>query len=43
MHSGEEVHDGIANVLTNFDQYVRAPNGQMVKMEPEFDESVIYR
>ncbi|XP_022230672.2 uncharacterized protein LOC111079714 isoform X2 [Drosophila obscura] len=38
-----EAHQGIANVLTNFDQYVRTPNGQVVKMEPEFDESVIYR
>ncbi|XP_022230673.1 uncharacterized protein LOC111079714 isoform X3 [Drosophila obscura] len=37
-----EAHQGIANVLTNFDQYVRTPNGQVVKMEPEFDESVIY-
>ncbi|XP_030559996.1 uncharacterized protein LOC115762054 isoform X3 [Drosophila novamexicana] len=43
VHSAAEMHEGIANVLTNFDEYVRAPNGQMVKMEPEFDESVIYR
>ncbi|XP_023161577.1 uncharacterized protein LOC111593190 isoform X2 [Drosophila hydei] len=43
VHSAAEMHEGIANVLTNFDQYVRTPNGQMVKMEPEFDESVIYR
>ncbi|XP_030559994.1 uncharacterized protein LOC115762054 isoform X1 [Drosophila novamexicana] len=42
VHSAAEMHEGIANVLTNFDEYVRAPNGQMVKMEPEFDESVIY-
>ncbi|TDG44953.1 hypothetical protein AWZ03_008634 [Drosophila navojoa] len=42
VHSAAEMHEGIANVLTNFDQYVRTPNGQMVKMEPEFDESVIY-
>ncbi|XP_020803269.1 homeobox protein Mohawk isoform X4 [Drosophila serrata] len=38
-----EMHEGIANVLTNFDQYVQGPNGQMVKMEPEYDDSVIYR
>ncbi|KRG03900.1 uncharacterized protein LOC6578247 isoform X4 [Drosophila mojavensis] len=43
VNSATEMHEGIANVLTNFDQYVRTPNGQMVKMEPEFDESVIYR
>ncbi|XP_032590670.1 uncharacterized protein LOC6559411 isoform X4 [Drosophila grimshawi] len=43
VHSAAEMHDGIANVLSNFDQYVRTPNGQMVKMEPEFDDSVIYR
>ncbi|XP_017865963.1 PREDICTED: uncharacterized protein LOC108615754 isoform X2 [Drosophila arizonae] len=42
VNSAAEMHEGIANVLTNFDQYVRTPNGQMVKMEPEFDESVIY-
>ncbi|XP_032590668.1 uncharacterized protein LOC6559411 isoform X2 [Drosophila grimshawi] len=42
VHSAAEMHDGIANVLSNFDQYVRTPNGQMVKMEPEFDDSVIY-
>ncbi|XP_034476590.1 BEL1-like homeodomain protein 10 isoform X2 [Drosophila innubila] len=43
VHSASEMHEGIANVLTNFDQYVRTPSGQMMKMEPEFDESVIYR
>ncbi|EDW32878.1 GL10213 [Drosophila persimilis] len=37
-----DAHQGIANVLTNFDQYVRTPSGQMVKMEPEYDESVVY-
>ncbi|EDV35500.1 uncharacterized protein Dana_GF12447, isoform D [Drosophila ananassae] len=37
-----EIHEGIANVLTNFDQYVQGPNGQIVKMEPEYDDSVIY-
>ncbi|XP_037716431.1 uncharacterized protein LOC119551255 isoform X1 [Drosophila subpulchrella] len=37
-----EVHEGIANVLTNFEQYVQGPNGQMVKMEPEYEDSVIY-
>ncbi|EDV56297.2 uncharacterized protein Dere_GG22573 [Drosophila erecta] len=37
-----EIHEGIANVLTNFEQYVRGPNGQMVKMEPEYEDSVIY-
>ncbi|ALC40698.1 achi, partial [Drosophila busckii] len=41
VHTGTEMHD-VANVLTNFDQYVRGSNGQIVKMEPEFDESVIY-
>ncbi|XP_034110266.1 uncharacterized protein LOC117571902 isoform X2 [Drosophila albomicans] len=43
VHSAAEMHEGIANVLTNFDQYVRTPGGQMMKMEPEYDESVIYR
>ncbi|XP_030387768.1 homeobox protein PKNOX2 isoform X4 [Scaptodrosophila lebanonensis] len=43
VDSAVEMHDGIANVLTNFDQYVQGPNGQIVKMEPEYDESVIYR
>ncbi|XP_052838897.1 homeobox protein Mohawk-like isoform X3 [Drosophila gunungcola] len=38
-----EMHEGIANVLTNFEQYVQGPNGQIVKMEPEYDDSVIYR
>jgi len=38
-----EIHEGIANVLTNFEQYVQGPNGQMVKMEPEYEDSVIYR
>ncbi|XP_039484000.1 homeobox protein Mohawk isoform X4 [Drosophila santomea] len=38
-----EMHEGIANVLTNFEQYVQGPNGQMVKMEPEYEDSVIYR
>ncbi|XP_062129436.1 uncharacterized protein LOC133841147 isoform X1 [Drosophila sulfurigaster albostrigata] len=42
VHSAAEMHEGIANVLTNFDQYVRTPSGQMMKMEPEYDESVIY-
>ncbi|XP_030387766.1 uncharacterized protein LOC115634275 isoform X2 [Scaptodrosophila lebanonensis] len=42
VDSAVEMHDGIANVLTNFDQYVQGPNGQIVKMEPEYDESVIY-
>ncbi|KAH8347999.1 hypothetical protein KR084_002969 [Drosophila pseudotakahashii] len=37
-----EIHEGIANVLTNFEQYVQGPNGQMVKMEPEYEDSVIY-
>ncbi|XP_052838893.1 uncharacterized protein LOC128254110 isoform X1 [Drosophila gunungcola] len=37
-----EMHEGIANVLTNFEQYVQGPNGQIVKMEPEYDDSVIY-
>ncbi|EDW79793.2 uncharacterized protein Dwil_GK17831 [Drosophila willistoni] len=43
VDSAAEVHEGIANVLTNFDQYVQGPNGQMMKIEQEFDESVIYR
>ncbi|XP_016983887.1 homeobox protein Mohawk isoform X4 [Drosophila rhopaloa] len=38
-----EMHEGIANVLTNFEQYVQGPNGQIVKMEPEYEDSVIYR
>ncbi|XP_044778606.1 homeobox protein Mohawk isoform X2 [Drosophila simulans] len=38
-----EIQEGIANVLTNFEQYVQGPNGQMVKMEPEYEDSVIYR
>ncbi|XP_032572214.1 uncharacterized protein LOC6608859 isoform X3 [Drosophila sechellia] len=38
-----EIHEGIANVLTNFEQYVQGPNGQMVKIEPEYEDSVIYR
>ncbi|XP_017039296.1 uncharacterized protein LOC108086764 isoform X3 [Drosophila ficusphila] len=38
-----EIHEGIANVLTNFEQYVQGPNGQIVKMEPEYEDSVIYR
>ncbi|XP_023033600.1 uncharacterized protein LOC6646184 isoform X2 [Drosophila willistoni] len=42
VDSAAEVHEGIANVLTNFDQYVQGPNGQMMKIEQEFDESVIY-
>ncbi|XP_016983885.1 uncharacterized protein LOC108047961 isoform X2 [Drosophila rhopaloa] len=37
-----EMHEGIANVLTNFEQYVQGPNGQIVKMEPEYEDSVIY-
>ncbi|XP_032572213.1 uncharacterized protein LOC6608859 isoform X2 [Drosophila sechellia] len=37
-----EIHEGIANVLTNFEQYVQGPNGQMVKIEPEYEDSVIY-
>ncbi|XP_017039295.1 uncharacterized protein LOC108086764 isoform X2 [Drosophila ficusphila] len=37
-----EIHEGIANVLTNFEQYVQGPNGQIVKMEPEYEDSVIY-
>ncbi|EDX06789.1 uncharacterized protein LOC27207112 isoform X1 [Drosophila simulans] len=37
-----EIQEGIANVLTNFEQYVQGPNGQMVKMEPEYEDSVIY-
>ncbi|KAH8372984.1 hypothetical protein KR009_009405 [Drosophila setifemur] len=42
VDGAEEIHEGIANVLTNFDQYVQGPNGQIVKMEPEYDDSVIY-
>ncbi|XP_037947997.1 uncharacterized protein LOC119679615 isoform X2 [Teleopsis dalmanni] len=40
---GEEVHDGVANVLTTL--YQQAPNGHMVKVEPEidYDDNVIYR
>ncbi|XP_068145380.1 homeobox protein PKNOX2-like isoform X3 [Drosophila tropicalis] len=43
VDSAAEVHEGIANVLTNFDQYIQGPNGQMLKIDQEFDESVIYR
>ncbi|XP_068145378.1 uncharacterized protein [Drosophila tropicalis] len=42
VDSAAEVHEGIANVLTNFDQYIQGPNGQMLKIDQEFDESVIY-
>ncbi|XP_013106153.2 uncharacterized protein LOC106086154 isoform X2 [Stomoxys calcitrans] len=42
---GEEVHDGVANVLTALGHFVQTPGGQMVKVEPEieYDDSVIYR
>lgn len=42
---GEEVHDGVANVLTALGHFVQTPSGQMVKVEPdiEYDDSVIYR
>ncbi|XP_075154657.1 uncharacterized protein LOC142228187 isoform X2 [Haematobia irritans] len=41
---GEEVHDGVANVLTALGHFVQTPGGQMVKVEPdiEYDDSVIY-
>ncbi|KAH8280540.1 hypothetical protein KR018_009483 [Drosophila ironensis] len=42
VDSAAEIHDGIAKVLTNFDQYVQGPNGQVVKVESEYDDSVIY-
>lgn len=42
---GEEVHGGVANVLTALGHFVQTPGGQMVKVEPdiEYDDSVIYR
>ncbi|XP_019890418.1 uncharacterized protein LOC101890526 isoform X2 [Musca domestica] len=42
---GEEVHDGVASVLTALGHFVQTPGGQMVKVEPdiEYDDSVIYR
>ncbi|XP_067630224.1 uncharacterized protein [Eurosta solidaginis] len=42
---GEEVHDGVANVLTALGHFVQTPSGHMVKVEPdiEYDDSVIYR
>ncbi|KAL9916062.1 uncharacterized protein ACN427_000762 isoform 2-T2 [Glossina fuscipes fuscipes] len=42
---GEEVHDGVANVLTALGHFVQTPGGHMVKVEPdiEYDDSVIYR
>ncbi|XP_055917800.1 uncharacterized protein LOC129950047 isoform X5 [Eupeodes corollae] len=43
---GEEVHDGVANVLTALGHhFVQTPGGQVVKVEPEmeYDDSVIYR
>ncbi|XP_017069354.1 homeobox protein Mohawk-like isoform X2 [Drosophila eugracilis] len=43
VDGGGEIHEGIANVLTNFEKYVQGPNGQIVKMEPEYEDSVIYR
>uniref|UniRef100_A0A0K8TKM5 Putative transcription factor meis1 n=1 Tax=Tabanus bromius TaxID=304241 RepID=A0A0K8TKM5_TABBR len=42
----EEVHDGVANVLTALGHhFVQTPAGQVVKIEPdiEYDESVVYR
>ncbi|XP_017069352.1 uncharacterized protein LOC108106648 isoform X1 [Drosophila eugracilis] len=42
VDGGGEIHEGIANVLTNFEKYVQGPNGQIVKMEPEYEDSVIY-
>lgn len=43
---GEEVHDGVANVLTALGHhFVQTSGGQVVKVEPdmEYDDSVIYR
>ncbi|XP_039953094.1 homeobox protein Mohawk isoform X1 [Bactrocera neohumeralis] len=42
---GDEVHDGVANVLTALGHFVQTPGGHMVKVEPdmEYDDSVIYR
>lgn len=42
----EEVHDGVANVLTALGHhFVQTPTGQVVKVEPdmEYEDSVIYR
>lgn len=42
---GDEVHDGVANVLTSLHHYVQTPNGAVVKMERDvdYDENIIYR
>ncbi|XP_054736862.1 uncharacterized protein LOC129243685 isoform X1 [Anastrepha obliqua] len=42
---GDEVHDGVANVLTALGHFVQTPGGHMVKVEPDmdYDDSVIYR
>lgn len=41
----EEVHDGVANVLTTLGHYVHTPNGKMVRMsqDTEYEDNVIYR
>lgn len=41
----EEVHDGMANVLTNLGHYMQTSNGKMVRLDQnvDYDESVIYR
>ncbi|XP_055379649.1 uncharacterized protein LOC129610891 isoform X3 [Condylostylus longicornis] len=42
----EEVHDGVANVLTALGHhFVQTPGGQVVKVEPdiEYEDTVIYR
>lgn len=41
----EEVHDGVANVLTTLHHYVQTPSGNMVKLERDLDyeENIIYR
>lgn len=42
---GEEMHEGVANVLTSLGHFIQTPNEQHIKMEPEveYDDSVIYR
>lgn len=44
---GEEVHEGVANVLTSLagHHFVQTTSGQVVKVEPEidYDENVVFR
>lgn len=44
---GEEVHEGVANVLTSLGghHFVQTTSGQVVQVEPEmdYDENVVFR